>query len=181
MDKSELLDNIRADFFTEICPFVRPSFLSDYEAVQTALSTAHLISTFLSKDFYFRCATIVEKNAIEYSLINLYAKTQKKRVNYEQRINIRFISSFSASMFTAVVFKRSRNPFTVVVVPLINGMISVTYMMLSNPEESDRFMHRKYPQTIRFLEEKFYLKEIKMYIKEVNNFICAPHRPISNI
>lgn len=177
MDKKELLDNIRADFFTEICPFFRASYLSDYEAVQTAINSVRLITTVLNRDFIYRCATIVEKNTIEFSLVNLYAK-KEKRVTYEQRVNIRFISSFSASMFTAAVLKRSHNPFTVVVVPFINGMISVTFLLLTNPEETEQLMNRKYPQTVRFLEEKFYLKEIKKYVKQINDFINRPHQPI---
>lgn len=180
MDKNELLDNIRADFFTEICPFLRPSYLSDYEAVRTAINSVRLVSTFLHRDSLYRCATIVEKNIIEYSLINLYAK-QQKRVTYKQRIHIRFISSFSASMITALALKRSHNPFAIIVVPFINGVISVTFLMLSNPDETDRFLNSNYPDAIRFLEKNCYLKEVKKCVKEVNDFINRPHKPIHGI
>ena len=122
----------------------------------------------------------MEKNAIEYSLVNLWAK-QKKAISYKTRIYMRFISSFSASMFTAVALKRSQNPFSVIVVPFINGTISVIFLLLSNPEETDRFFRRNYPNALRYLEQKCYLNEIKHFSKEINDFINRPHRPVNII
>lgn len=180
MNKEELLDNIRADFFTEICPFVRPSYITDYEAVKTAFNSVRLVSSFIQSDVLYRCATIVEKNAIEYSLVNLCAK-RRKPINYQTRINIRFISSFSASMLTAVVLKSSRNPFSVIVIPFINGTISVTFLLLSNPDETQRFINRNYPNALRFLEKNCYFKEITKFSKQVNDFINRPHMPIHDI
>ncbi|OHT05978.1 hypothetical protein TRFO_26034 [Tritrichomonas foetus] len=177
MDHDELLDNIRADFFTEVCPFFSTPRAANYENLQKMYNSARFINSVMNQKLLFNCATMVERNYIEFILVNLAGK----KANYEMRLYIRFFSAAAASSLTAIVWKQTRNPFSVITVPLIDGALSTVALMIQHPSETDRLLKKKCPNVIKFLEKNCYLREIKDFSMKINNFVYRPKKKICDI
>jgi hypothetical protein len=103
MEAKDLVDNIRADFITEIVPFFRISPTSPTQAkflVNVLQSSAPL----LSAETLFTCATILERDSIEYCLRNCF----RHQATFQSRLIIRIASASAARALTEVIFKGNR-------------------------------------------------------------------------
>ena len=172
MEVRELCDNIRADFISEIVPFLRmePSTLDQLKMIQTSFLTVRRL--LLTKTFYLT-ATIVERNVLEYIMINM-VKEHDVTVKFGKRVVVRFISTSVAASMTERLFKGSIDPFKLFVKPAINGVLGVVMLIWQSPREAEQWVRRDWPKLYRFLNEKAHLQDFKHLVLSVHEFVNSP-------
>ena len=170
MNASELCDSIRADFFSEILPFMRiePMTVSQLERMKAEFLTVRAL---LFTNTFHTAATIVERNFFEFVLLNLTDSDKTFSVPFGRRAAIRFISCSGASAMTERVFKNSVNPFKLFVRPAIDGCLGVLMLVWHSSEEAEEWVRRDFPNFYSFLNDTAHLQDFKQIVSSVYGFI----------
>lgn len=173
MKQADLVKNIKDDFITELLPFMRmpPGSLSQLEQAKNTIKT---VKTFMYTSTMYTCATIVERNVIEYAMTNYYQQNPSKVDKFGQKAMIKFTATAGASFLTEFVLKRNRNPFKLIVRPALEGALTVGVLVWQQPAEAEKSLKKNFPQAHTFLVQKCYLNEIKAIVEKVRNFIVSP-------
>ena len=177
MNASELCDSIRADFFSEILPFMRlePTSVSQLERMKAELLT---VRSLLFTNTLHTTATIVERNCFEFALLNLSDTDKKHNVTFGRRAIIRFVSCGGASAMTERIFKNSRNPYKLLVRPAIDGALGVLMLVWHYPTEAEEWLRRDLPGLYSFLNEHAHLQDFKHLVGSIYGFIHNTKPPI---
>lgn len=173
MKQADLVKNIKDDFITEFVPFVRmpPGSLSQFEQAKNTVKT---IKTFLYTGTFYTCATIVERNVIEYFMTNYLKENPNNLDKFGRKAMIKFTATAGACFLTEFVIKRTRNPFKLIVRPALEGAMTVGVLVWQQPAEAEKSLKHNFPGAHNFLVQKCYLNEIKTGVSKVRDFITSP-------
>jgi hypothetical protein len=160
MATNDLVENIRADFVTGVMPFFQ---VAPTSATAAQFLTMYLRSSdvLLSKAMLCTCATIIERNAIEYCLTSRF----KQEPTFQNRLLVRFASASVARALTEVIFKGNRGLWGFLVRPAIAGSMEAIALMLDNPSATRDWIESKRPGTVDLVRQELHLDAIMSLIQ----------------
>jgi hypothetical protein len=149
------------------------SISSSHERGRVRFQSPHCIAAFASWNTILTCATIVQRDRVEYAVSNYFTPNS----DFGDRILIRFASAVAASMLTKLLWKRESGMSPLIAQKLISGTVAVIAVLwVIFPDQTAVFFHEKLQdvQSYQSLNQRF---RIEANIAAAHELIQAFARP----
>lgn len=173
MDRNQLLDNIRADFFHEFLPLTQIHVTGDdvVDEIPKLKKNWESIRDILQKNIVKTTSLIVARNCIEFGIVNCLPGDLD---DFEKRVFVTFLSATGASTTISLIFDHKRNSWNLVSKPLIYGSVKTLVILFEDIDRTTRYLQKRCPSVLEFLRKYLFYNEITEFYKDVVHFLNDP-------